>query len=202
ARRQFTDVLLERVRAVPGVEAAAVTNVLPFAGSMNASVVTPEGYVPEPEEALAAPINSRVSDGYFATLGIDVLAGREFTAADAAAAPLVAMVDRTLAERFWPGRDPIGQRITQGAPAVGSELTYRAIVGVVDDVRVMGIADEQPPGHYYIPVAQAPSAVLFVAVRTRAEPLALGNTLRTLVSQLDPDLPAHQVLAMEQRIAS
>lgn len=204
ARRQFTSLLIDRVRAMPGVRNAVATNVLPFGDNMNASVVTPEGYMPVPGEALSAPINSRVTDGYFEAMGIQVHGGREFTHGDAANAPLVAMVDRTLAERFWQGRDPIGQRIAQGTPGVGKddELTYRTVVGVVDEVRVMGITGEQPPGHYYTPLAQQPASGLFVAVRTQSEPLALANALRALTAELDPDMPLHQVLSMEQRVSS
>jgi putative ABC transport system permease protein len=202
AQRQFTATLMERVRAIPGAQAASATNVLPFGGSMNASAITPEGYAPEPEEALAAPVNSRVSDGYFDAMRIDVRAGREFAAGDGAGAPLVAMVDRTLAERFWPGRDPLGQRIAEGVPGFGEELTYRTIVGVVDDVRVVGITGEQPPGHMYTPLAQQPVTALFIMVRTHGEPTALTNAVRAILTELDPDMPLYQVMTMDQRVSA
>ena len=204
ARRQLTSALMDRVRAMPGVHSAAATTVLPFGDNMNASVVTPQGYTPEPGEALSAPINSRVTDGYFDGMGIDINAGREFTPGDVLDAPLVAMVDRTLAERFWPGRDPIGQRIAQGTPGVGQdeELVYRTVVGVVDEVRVRGITGEQPPGHYYTPLAQQPASGLFIVVRTQGEPLTLANSLRSVTAELDPDMPLYQVLTMEQRVSS
>ncbi|HEX2167054.1 MAG TPA: ABC transporter permease [Longimicrobiales bacterium] len=204
ARRQFTSVLLDRVRALPGVESAAATNVLPFGGNLNSSVVTPEGYMPEPGEALSAPINSRVSDGYFEAMDIEVVAGRDFTPGDAADAPLVAVVDRTLAERFWPDRDPLGQRIAQGAPDIGDgeDLTYRTVVGVVDEVRVLGITDDQPPGHYYTPLAQQPASGLALAVRTQGDPVTLANSLRSIVTALDPDMPLNDVLTMEQRVSA
>jgi predicted permease len=204
AQRQFTTTLMERLRAVPGARSAAATNVLPFGDNMNASVVTPEGYMPEPEEALSAPINSSISDGYFEAMGIDVPSGREFTAGDVAGAPLVAMVDRTLAERFWPGRDPVGRRVAQGSPGVGQDdqLTYRTIVGVVDHVRVVGITADQPPGHYYTPLAQQPATSVFITVRTQNEPLALANAVRAVVTELDPDIPLHQVLTMHQRVSA
>jgi predicted permease len=204
ARRQFTSTLVDRVRAIPGAQAVAATNILPFGDNMDASVVTPEGYMPEPEEALSAPVNSRVSDGYFEAMNIPVLAGREFTGGDVADAPLVAIVDRTLAERFWPGRDPVGQRITLGAPGViaDEELIYRTIVGVVADVRVRGVTGEQPPGHHYTPLAQQTATGLYMAVRTHGEPLLLANALRSIVTELDPDMPLYQVLSMDQRVSA
>ncbi|MBR9989613.1 MAG: ABC transporter permease [Gemmatimonadetes bacterium] len=204
ARRQFTATLLERLRTIPGVHAVAATNVLPFGDNMNASVVTPEGYTPEPGEALWAPVNSRVSDGYFSTMDIRVQSGREFTAGDVHDAPLVAMVDRTLAERFWPGRDPVGQRITQGTPGVGQDdnLAYRTVVGVVDDVRVVGIAGEQSHGHLYTPFAQQPVASMYISLRTDRDPLAFTGAVRTVLLELDPDIPLHQVLSMDQRVSA
>jgi predicted permease len=203
ARRQFTSTLLQRMHALPGVDNAAVTNLLPFGDNMNSSVVTAEGYVPQPEESLVAPINSYVSAAYFSTMGIGIVAGREFTDGDVGDAPPVAIVDRTLAERFWPDRDPIGQRITQGAPDITpEELTYRTVVGVVDDVRVHGITGDQPPGHYYVPLAQQPAGRLFLTARTRGDALAMANTMRALVTELDPDLPLYQVMTMDQRVSA
>ena len=202
ARRQFISTLLQRMRALPGVEHAAATNVLPFGDNMNSSVVTAEGYVPQPEESLIAPVNSHVSAAYFETMGIDVVAGREFTEGDVADAPPVAIIDRTIAERFWPGRDPLGQRITQGAPDIMDDLVYRTVVGVVDDVRVRGITADQPPGHYYVPLAQQTPARVYLGTRTSGEPLAMANAIRALVTDLDPDLPLYQVQTMEQRVSA
>jgi predicted permease len=203
ARRQFTSMLLQRIRALPGVEHAAATNVLPFGDNMNSSVVTAESYVPQPEESLIAPINSNVSAAYFETMGIDIVAGREFTDGDVADAPPVAIVDRTLAERFWSGRDPLGQRVTQGVPGItDDELLYRTVVGIVDEVRVRGITTDQPPGHYYVPLAQQTPARMYLSTRTSGEPLSMSNAIRALVTDLDPDLPLYQVQTMEQRVSA
>jgi predicted permease len=202
ARRQFMSTLLQRMRALPGVEHASATNVLPFGDNMNSSVVTAEGYVPQPEESLIAPVNSSVSAAYFETMGIDVVAGREFKEGDVADAPPVAIVDRTLAERFWPGSDPLGQRVTQGVPDIMDDLLYRTVVGVVDEVRVRGITTDQPPGHYYVPLAQQTSARTYLSARTSGEPLAMANAIRALVTDLDPDLPLYQVQTMEQRVSA
>jgi len=93
--------------------------------------------VPGPEESLISPYNSRVSEGYFEAMQIDVESGRSFTIGDGADAPPVAIIDRRLAEKFWLGQDPVGRRISQGVPGVGrdEDMEWRTIVGVVENVR-------------------------------------------------------------------
>jgi predicted permease len=204
AQRQFHARLLERMRAIPGVQHAAAANMLLFGDDFNSSVVTPEGYTPQPEESLIAPINSAVSDDYFETMGIDVISGRSFTAGDVATAPPVAIIDQTLAERFFAGQDPLGRRITQGAPGLGEddELLYRTIVGVVRHVRAQNLIGDQPPGHYYIPLAQEPDGQIHVTLRASIPLDAATTALRTAVTAIDPELPVHNVLSMEERIAA
>jgi putative ABC transport system permease protein len=202
SRRQFADRLLEGLRTTPGIAAAAVTSVLPFGNEMNASVITPEGYEPRPDDPLVAPVNTRASDGYFETLGIELVAGRTFNRADADGAPLVVVLDRYLAERFWPGQDPLGRRIAQGVVGVDTEdPTYRTVVGVVENVRIGSLTGEQPLGHIYFPAAQWPAASFSVAVRGGGQPTAAAGALRAAVAALDPDLPLYDVRTMEERIA-
>jgi len=203
ARRTFTDRVLERVRAIPGVTVAAATNVLLFGDDYNSSVVTPEGYTPAPEESLISPINSQVSDNYFETMGIELVAGRTFTAGDRENAQQVAIIDEDLAARFFPGRDPLGARITQGVPGVGQDdqLVYRTIVGVVRRVRASSMTEDQPPGHFYVPLAQRPTGRIFLTVKTAVDPLTLENAVRRAVAELDPDMPAYDIRSMEERVA-
>jgi predicted permease len=203
SRRQFGEALVERLRAAPGVNTAAVSSILPFGDEYNASAVTPEGDTERPEETLIAPINSRVSDGYFEAMGIDVVAGRAFDATDAEGSMPVAIIDRFLADRFWPGQDPLGRRIAQGVPEPGDDqLQYRTIVGVVDNVRAQNLAGEQALGHLYIPAAHAPIARYFIVLRSDIEPTALAGTVRAIVTGLDADLPVFDVRTMESRIAT
>jgi putative ABC transport system permease protein len=204
ARARFTALLLEQARALPGVTSAAVTNVIPYGDDFNSSVVTPEGYVATPGEALVSPLNSIVSDDYFETMGIDVTSGRSFTASDVTGAPAVAIIDRELADHFFPGQDPVGRRITQGAPGLGrdEELLYRTIVGVVDEVQVGTRAEDQPPGHYYTPFAQDPVGRVYVVLRSTGTPTAVVRALRGVVAALDPDLPLYQVQTMEERMSA
>jgi predicted permease len=202
ARRQFTDRLVEQLSAAPGVVRAAVTDVLPFSGESNANAVTPEGHVPGPDDALVAPVISRVSPDYFGAMGIDVVAGRAFSPGDADGATPVAIVDRYLAERFWPGQDPLGKRVAQGAAAAGGgDLQYMTVVGVVAESRVTTLTGDQPLGHVYVPIAQVPAPALGIVLRTETSPTALTGTVRTVVSGLDPDLALHDVRTMAERLA-
>jgi putative ABC transport system permease protein len=201
ARRTFAAQLLERVRALPGVQYAAVTSMLPFGGEMNASAVTPEGFEPRADDPLIAPVNTLASTDYFDAMGIDVVAGRAFTEADAAGALPVAMVDRYLAERFWPGADPIGKRLGQGVATAGDEIVFRTVVGVVEDVRVASLTGDQPLGHFYIPAAQQPTAQPFLVVRTSLPLEAVAGPLRRVVLELDPDLPLADVRPLGARLA-
>jgi putative ABC transport system permease protein len=202
ARYQAAERLLERVRAIPGVSEAGATNVLPFAGDMNSSAIAVRGYVPQPGESLISPINSRVSTGYFEAMSIAVVAGRTFNAMDVEGSEPVAIIDRELAERFWSGRDPIGQQITQGVEGVGrdDELDWRTIVGVVDHVRVIGLTGDQPPGHYYVPLAQQPAARLFLTVRSALDATQLTAALRTALAEIDADIPLYETLTMTERV--
>jgi predicted permease len=202
ARRQFADRLLLELRAMPGVDGAAITNVLPFSGESNANAVTAEGYTPNPEDALLAPVVARVSDGYFEAMGITVLAGRSFNAADADGATPVAMVDRYLAERLWPDGDPIGKRVAQGAAAAGgAELEYMTVVGVVPETRVSSLTGDETPGHLYVPFSQLSAAGFGMVLRTVGTPTAMTGPLRSVVTRLDPDLPVYDVRSMDQRVA-
>ena len=111
ALRSAYDRLLPALRAVPGVSAAGLTSSLPFSGDYSDSVILAEGYQMAPGESLISPSQITVSDGLNDALGMTLLRGRTFTAADGPGAPLAVMVDERLAQRFWPGQDPIGRRM-------------------------------------------------------------------------------------------
>jgi len=202
SRQQFADRLLERVSALPGVSASALADAVPFSGGFTATAITPEGHIPDADDPLVAPVFARVSADYFEALGIDVLAGRSFSPGDVDGAIPVAIVDRYLAERFWPGQDPIGKRVAQGAATLdGANLQYMTVVGVVAQSRVQNLTGEQALGHVYVPLPQLPSAGLGIVLRTDATPSAMTGTLRAAVVALDPDLALYDVLSLDERLA-
>lgn len=200
ARRTFATQLEDRIRAIPGAEQAAVSNLVPFGNEMNASATTPEGYEPRPDDPLVAPVITRAGSGYFEAMGIQIINGRSFNPADGDGALPVAIVDRYLAERFWPGEDPLGKRVAQGVPGMGNDLTWRTVVGVAENVRMLNLTGDQPLGQVYMPLAQMPAARLFMVVRSSLPPAAVGSALRTAVADLDPNLPVFDVRTMNERL--
>jgi predicted permease len=200
ARALFVGRALERIRGVNRVQHAAITSVMPFSGDLNSSVITPEGYVPQPGESPLSPVQSAVTPDYFATMGIPMLSGRDFDARDTGEGPLVVIVDEWLAHRYWPGQDPIGKRMYTGVPGE-EDPAYRTIIGVVREIRVADLTEFEQVGHYYFPYAQAPSSQLFLTLRTDRGAATVVNAVRSEFAALDPDLPVYGVMTMRDRIA-
>jgi putative ABC transport system permease protein len=128
--------------------------------------------------------------GYFRTMGIDLVRGRTFTEADEAASPTVGVVDERLAEAFWPGQDPIGQRVT----GWGGHWT---VVGVVRHVKNYGVAAESRQ-ELYVPHAQRAYSRMYLMVHAAGDPAALIPAVRRLVAGLDPALPVYGARAMPE----
>jgi putative ABC transport system permease protein len=180
--------VLEGARTLPGATDAALASGVPLSGWSQSSGLNIEGQ-PTPEgERRDAEVRT-ISDGYFSVLGVRLMRGRAFTAAEVADAAPVAVVGRTLAERYWPGQDPVGQRINLG----GDWLT---VVGVAPDLRLKKLnesADEQ----VYLPYTAHPNVAYTLLVRTRGEPAALAGAVRTMVHALDPGVPVAEMFSME-----
>lgn len=181
ARQTFFDRLTEAAAALPGVVSAATVAHLPLNHETFGIGYALPGEVPDP---LPGASQFRASPDYFRTMGIAVLSGRGFAASDRVDAPRVAVVNRTLARRLWPGRDPVGESLLLG----DSLRTYR-VVGVVDDVRHGESLTAPVPPQVYLSLAQAPIRRRFLVVRSAGPPLALVPALRRTVAQLDADLP-------------
>jgi putative ABC transport system permease protein len=196
-RRAFYARAEERLRAVPGVENAAFTISVPALGSSWNSVFIVDGQPVPPRSELPSAAWTPVSVSYFDTVGIRVLRGRAFTAADGAGAPTVAVVNETFARRFWPGRDPIGQRIKQGWPE--DKTAWREVVGVVNDVKTDAV-DQPVRLQAYLPLAQEPFAFSALVVRTAGDPAVLRATVEAAIREIDPNLPVYDVRTLEQVI--
>jgi predicted permease len=182
--RASHDELVRRVESIPGVHAAAVTLTLPttgFAGTPVQPVARPQLQLNERPIAIL----QTVTPGYFRTLEIPLRRGRDFTARDTNSAPQVAIINESLARRFWPpypsGEDPVGRHILAGASTGPLE-----IIGVVADVRQAGLADEAGMG-VYRPRAQSPEMSAMFAVRTESDPRQYVRAIRGEVAAIDPN---------------
>ena len=194
--RAFYDQLLERARTLPGVEAAGLVWNTPLSGgSPGMSINRVEGYEKGPEERLAAGFNS-VSPGYFRTLNVPLLRGRDFDATDTPASPKTVIVDDTFAQRCWPGQDPLGRRIY--LPGRGGVQPVE-VVGVVGRIRSRRLADA-PRQTMFFPVSQQPAGSLTLAVRSGLDPSSAVPLLDDLVKSLDPGVPVFHIRTLEQQM--
>ncbi|MDQ3687840.1 MAG: ABC transporter permease, partial [Acidobacteriota bacterium] len=195
----FFNGLEESMAALPGVEAVSAVRIGLFAGSRSSSNITIEGYTPGPEDDTHAHSNS-VSAGHFATLGIPLVAGRDFTGRDTAQSQKVAVINQTLARRFFGDADPLGRRMAFGR--VEGKPPDIEIVGVVRDSKHAEMRDEAQP-FVYTPWTQAPrTGRLTFYVRTAQLPATMVPALRQAVAQLDANLPLYDVQTLQAQIAT
>lgn len=193
----FYAALLGRIRALPGVESAALTLSLPIDGSQWGSVFI-VGDHPIPERAKlpgAAFIPS--STDYFKTMHLRLLRGRSFDERDRGDSLRVCVINETMARQFWPKGDPIGKRIKQGWPE--TPMPWREVIGVVEDVKLNGI-DSPTPLEVYLPLTQESNSALFLVVRTDMPEQTLIEPIRNVVRTLDAELPVFRARSMEQVI--
>jgi putative ABC transport system permease protein len=194
--REFSARLLERVRSLPGVSAAAVTNSLPPDDTEFSSDFKIEGQTPSKDQPQIAYFN-RVSPDYFQALGIPIRSGRSFTNADTPVSSSVILINETLQRRFFPEGDPVGKRLNLNTEG---EAKWTEIVGVVGDVKYNGMADEVQPAIYQ-PTTQEPAWGVALVLKTdTADPLSLTTAARNEIGKLDPALPVTKVSTMEQRV--
>jgi putative ABC transport system permease protein len=195
----FWQQLEERLSSLPGVQSAALFSGLPPVRPPNMNDTDIEGFV----QTEKGPIQNVdfyqiVSKGYFTTMGIRLTAGRFFDDRDVAGATEVAIINQSMAQTFWPGRDPVGRHLRPG----GSK-TWCTVIGIVEDVKNAGI--DRPAGtELYLPYRQpqgAGSNSMYVGVRGQGNPSALVNAVRSDVRDLDPSLPVASVRLMDDVLA-
>jgi putative ABC transport system permease protein len=184
--------LLARLQRTPGVEAAAISSVIPL-GSGSTPFLNPfeiQGRASTGRERPVADINI-VSSDYFRTLGVPVLSGRTFNTTDARESAPVAVISQSMA-RYWDGQDPIGSRVSFD----GGEH-WSTVIGVTGNVRFYGL-EQESSAQAYIPLAQSPTSFGgSVLVRSAGDPLALAGTVRDAVRMLDPDMPVKNMRTLE-----
>lgn len=197
----FYERLVEHLGALPGIEGAAAVSYLPLSGGQNTTeTIGFEGQVYTEGQPLPE-IESRFIDyRYFRTLGIKPLAGREFAADDTGSTPRVVILDRVLARRLFPDRDPAGRRVKVGPPHNGNPSPWLTVVGVVPEIKQLSLTAEAR-GVLYYPQMQRPQRAQYLVLRTRsADPLTMAGPVRAAILSLNRDQPVADVKSMEDRI--
>jgi predicted permease len=193
-RPQFYQQYFERLRALPGVQSAAGSLILPMIDDgIDVSFENPEQPMAEgnrPSEALTT-----ISPGYFRALQAPLIEGRDFTPADNAQAPQVMIINQAFAQKYFPGEDPIGKKLKPGA-GNGHGPEWRQVVGVVGNIRLHATQRQMRPA-MYLPADQFSHwCCLRTVVRTSVDPLSLEPSIRELVTSLDANLPITEVRTM------
>jgi putative ABC transport system permease protein len=192
----FSNALLEKVRALPGVENAALGSNPPLIGQWQIDFLR-EGVVAEPSDRPSAD-SEIVAGDYFTTMGATLLRGGTFNERDNKNSPLVAVIDQTLAEQYFNGEDPIGKRLSMHPDDVGDENRLFEIVGVVARIKFRGLGDPAPMPVVFFPQAQVERKSFVLLVRSSAP--ALEKPIRDIVSSIDPDQPVYDVRPMIERV--
>ena len=203
----FFDRLLMKVEALPGVRSASLSNIVPLAGNSWENRVWPEG-VPTDRETGDSFLFQMISPRHFETLEIPLLRGRSFTEQDREGGARVVIIDETMAERYWPGEDPIGRRITwetetDGQGAGPGEPIYRTVVGMAKNVRHYEL-ESASRIQAYVPMAQSGQSwtrTMALMVRTAGDPAAATALIRREVNALDRDVPLSDVQTLQEVVA-
>jgi putative ABC transport system permease protein len=193
----FWQQLLDRVRQIPGVESAAVGTAVPLTGDHRRSDITIEGLpLPGPGE-FPHPDRHAISAAYITAMGIPLLRGRDFSDSDNETAPQVALINSTMARRFWANGDPIGKRFLWGHP--DKDEKWVTIVGVVADTKLYGL-DNPARLEVYSPYRQRPSSNMNLVVRSAVDPTSVTASIRAAVAAIDKDQPIFAVHTMQQLV--
>ena len=188
----FRDELLERVKALPGVESAAFARATPLGyGSYSESPIAVDGYQPPPEEQPAVAYNE-VGEDYFVTMGIPLLSGREFTRADDEKGALVAVVNETMAKRYWSGKDPIGERVQVKG-------RWMRVVGVAKDSKYQSVRETSKP-FFYVPWRQNATVGSGMYIRTPLSAESMATAVAREVRALDARLALYEMITMQEQV--
>jgi putative ABC transport system permease protein len=192
----FHQQLLERIENLPGVTGVGSVSVLPLLGGDTTRLVVEGRPVPPPGEELEANYRD-VSNSYFRTMGVPVIRGREFTDLDKQGTPEVVIINQTMANRLFPGQDPVGQHLA----FANNQVKGLEIVGVVGDEKVTRLDSATTPV-LYVSFLQDPSRTLNLVVRTTSDPEAISGAARGAIQSLDADLAVFGVSTMERLISN
>ncbi len=190
--QSFQDELMDRVKALPGVESATFALMTPLSyGSYSSSLIAVDGYQPPPDEQPIVEYNE-VGPDYFATMGIPLVSGREFTRADDERAALVAVVNETMAAQYWRGRNPIGERVQVKG-------RWMKVVGLARDSKYQSVR-ETPKPFFYVPRRQNFSVRAGLFIRTPLRPETIATALAREVHALDGNLAPYEVITLQEQV--
>ncbi|MBZ5492517.1 MAG: ABC transporter permease [Acidobacteriia bacterium] len=192
---QFFREMEDRVRVLPGVESVSVAASVPMGYSNEASHVFPEGQTQASKEAAPSAFFNVVDPAYFPTMRIPLLRGRIFTDQDTAKTPRVAVVSEAMANKLWPGQDPVGKRFSDTAPSG----PFLEVVGIIKQGKYTDPVDTTTM-YYYQPIAQNFRSFVTLQLRTAASPEALISAVEQQIHSLAPGLPVTDVQTMEQSL--
>jgi predicted permease len=203
--RAFARDALERLQALPSVEAVGLTSHIPFGFGFSDSVIFAEGHVMRPGESVISPTQQAVSPGYFDAMGMRILAGRPFDARDVESSRRVIIIDERLAQRFWPEGNALGGRMWSPNSAEDinnpENATHYDVVGIVESIQMRSLTSQRDAtGAYYFPLAQSPRRGLNLAIKTGGDTRALFGPVRKVIAGLDPELPLFDIRTMPERI--
>jgi len=193
----FMTSLGERLRAIPGVQSAALIDAIPFSNNGGSASFSIQGQTRSPNTPPPHGNIHLISPGFFATLRVPFLQGRDFTDEDRKSTEQVAIVDDVLAHQYWPGQNPIGQHISISDPNKGPWFT---IVGLVQHSRENSLEADTNEGTYFLPIAQVPNDTAGILVRSSRPAEGLTTDLASAVRAGDSSVPIYDVKSMEQRV--
>ncbi len=186
----------DQLKNLPGVSSASLSDGLPFDNNGGSSSFSIKGKPVAPEDPGPHGNIRLISPDYFLTLGIPLVRGRFFTSGDRLNTQRVAIIDETLARRYWPNEDPLGQYITFGSPSPDMQ-----IVGLVKHAKTSSLEADNTEGYYYLPIFQSPDGMASIVVRSSgAAPETLASSMQSAVRAVDASLPLYDLKSMNQRV--
>jgi predicted permease len=192
----FYRAVSEKLAALPGASAAALTVSLPFSGITPASSFDIEGRPTGPGDPGPHSELSAITPGYFEAMRIPLLRGRYFTDQDRLGGQPVVVIDENLARQYWPNQDPLGRRVRRG-----SQAPWATIVGLVGHVMQSALVGDSGKGVCYYPLFQIPIPQAFLIVKTSTDAAQMGNSIRAAVASVDPGQPVASIETMKQYLA-
>ena len=190
--KNFQDELIDRLQALGGVQSAALSRTTPFSyRSYSTTAIAADGYDAPSDQQPTADYNE-IGPEFLATMGIPLVSGREFTRADNETAPLVAVVDETMAAQFWRGVDPVGRRVQVKG-------RWMQVVGVAHNVRYRNLF-ETPKPFFYVPLRQNFSATTALHIRTTQGPAAFAPSLNREIHALDANVAPSELITMREQV--